>query len=143
MKLKAALRMKLGTRSICNADNPRNLEGVTTPSGIGRRAHDVPCAGNPNRPGAVLNDCGQPARWVVVAPQIIHEGRGPVVCIIGACHAHVLPVKEWMRDRAMDAAALLGEPFTEDDEPLVEGVGAVEQLRQHFGDMAWIAARAG
>jgi hypothetical protein len=113
---------------------------MTEPTGIGGQAHKVPCAGNPNRPGAVMNDCGQPARWVVVGPQVIVAGQGPVVTIVGACDRHLLGIKAWMRDRAEDTAAAMGQDFTDDDEPIVESVTNLGKLEEHFGDSAWIAS---
>lgn len=109
---------------------------------IGGKAHVIPCAGNPNRPGAILNECPNAARYVVVATQIILDAdAGPVAAIVGACDQHVLGVQAWMRDRAMDTAAMLGEEYTQDDEPAVFGSERVGELVEHFGGMAWIATR--
>jgi hypothetical protein len=113
---------------------------MTEPVGIGGKAHKVPCAGNPNRPGAVMNDCGKPARWVVIATAMLVAGQGPSVVIIGACDSHLLGVKAWMRDRAEEAAALVGQEFTEDDEPVVDSVNNLGKLEEHFGETAWIAS---
>lgn len=88
----------------------------------------------------VLFECGAPARWVVVAPQVIIDGR-PVVCLVTACDRHVLGVQTWLRDRAMDACAVMDEPWSEDFEPGVDPVSAIERLQEHFGDMAWMLTR--
>jgi hypothetical protein len=109
------------------------------PVGIGQGAKHYPCAGNPNRPGAVLNDCPTPARWVVVGQFIPDTDGAPAVLMITACDHHLLGVKAWMRDRAIVAANAMGQPFTEDDEPLVDSVNNLKELEDHFGDSAWIA----
>lgn len=114
------------------------------PVGIGGRLHEIPCAGNPYRPGAVLNDCGRPAEYVVIASQVLAvDHPEPVICIVGACRHHVSGVQAWMAERARDAAMLLGQEFTPDDEPIVDLASNFEAMREHFGDMAWIATRTG
>jgi hypothetical protein len=113
---------------------------MSDPVGIGRGAHKYQCAGNPNRPDAVMFDCPEPAKWVVVGSFVPGEDGRPAVLLITACDHHLLGIKAFARDRAEVAAAAMGQPFTEDDEPLVDSVNNIGKLEQHFGDAAWIAS---
>src|SRR5690242_8341725 len=113
--------------------SPKSSDGNDAVTPIGG-TREFPCAGNPNRRGAVLNECGAPAKWVVVAPVVIINDA-PAVAMVSACDAHVLPVQQWLRDRAKDAATMMGEPWSDELEPGIDPISAVERIKEHFGDM--------
>jgi hypothetical protein len=111
---------------------------MSEPVGIGTGRRRYPCSGNPNRPGAVLNDCGKEARWAVIATLPVGEGGKPGVVIITTCDSHLLGVKGFLRDQAAWAALERGEEFTEDDEPMVDSVKNLGKLEEQFGQV-WLA----
>jgi hypothetical protein len=112
---------------------------VSEPTGIGRGSKKLPCAGNPNRGGGTLFECGREARWVVFAPLLLGlDQLKPNLCVLAACDSHVLPVKAWMRDQVIRTVHVLGHEFTEDDEPLVDSVTNLGRLEEQFGDV-WLA----
>jgi hypothetical protein len=111
--------------------------GTLTPIGTARA---LPCAGNPWRPGAKVNDCPNEAVHIVVGLKLMREvvassllgdidamvRLGASTVVLGACDGHVLGLKEWA---------------SEHEPAMVTSIDALPVVLDELGEDAWLLTR--